>query len=156
MFWLSYECFSIFCDAFLLKSVITSHKTSAKLAVNWRNGNDVTIFRHGLIVKFLWRSVFIVKFSYWTKFYVNIITGSGVMTISFYKELIRNPEIGNTPVWVLTNIWRLGWVKNIKFDTKVCNKMLLNAAKSQGYSFYRLCVIEGKPTGEGVKLPSPT
>ena len=25
MFWLSYECFSILCDAFLLKSVISSH-----------------------------------------------------------------------------------------------------------------------------------
>ena len=27
MFWLSYECFSILCDAFLLKSVISSHKS---------------------------------------------------------------------------------------------------------------------------------
>ena len=113
-------------------------------------------FLHGLIVKFLWRSVFIVKFNYWIKFYVNIITGSGVMTISFYKRLIKNPEIGNTPVWVLTNIWRLGWFKNTKCDMKVCKKMLLNASKSQGYRFYRLCVIKGKPTGEGVKLPSPT
>ena len=35
--------------------------------------------------------------------------------------------------------------------------MLLNAAKCQGYSFYRLWVIKGKPTGGGggggVKLP---
>ena len=30
--------------------------------------------------------------------------------------------------------------------------MLLNAAKSQGYSLYYLWVIKGKPTG-GVKLP---
>ena len=27
MFWLSYECFSILCDAFLLKRVISSHKS---------------------------------------------------------------------------------------------------------------------------------
>ena len=27
MFWLSYECFSILCDAFLLKSVISSHNS---------------------------------------------------------------------------------------------------------------------------------
>ena len=26
----------------------------------------------------------------------------------FYKGLTRNPEIGNTPVQVLPNIWRLG------------------------------------------------
>ena len=29
-----------------------------------------------------------------------MITGSGVMTISFYKELTRNPENGNTPVQI--------------------------------------------------------
>ena len=34
--------------------------------------------------------------------------------------------------------------------------MLLNAAKFQGYSFYRFWVIKGKPTGVGgVKLPPP-
>ena len=42
--------------------------------------------------------VFTVMFSYWSKFHVNIITGSEVMAISFYKELTRNyPEIGNIP-----------------------------------------------------------
>ena len=30
--------------------------------------------------------------------YRNIIAGSGVITIFFYKGLARNPEIGNTPV----------------------------------------------------------
>ena len=47
---------------------------------------------------FLTFFVFLVKVSYLPKFHVNIITGSGVMTISFYKGLTRNPEIGNTPV----------------------------------------------------------
>ena len=42
------------------------------------------------------------------KFHVNIITSSGVMTIFFSKGLTRNPEIGNTPVCVLPDIWRLG------------------------------------------------
>ena len=86
------------------------------------------------------------KFSSWFKFHVNIITGSGVTTMLFYKGLTRNPEIGNTP------IWRLGRIKNTKFDTNVSNEMLLNAAKCQGYSFYRFWVIRGKPTGE-IKLP---
>ena len=40
----------------------------------------------------------LVRFTYWSKFRVNIITGSEVKTIFFYKELTRNPEIGNTPV----------------------------------------------------------
>ena len=99
--------------------------------------------------------VFLVKFSYWSKFHVNIITGSGVMPIFFYKGLTRNPEIRNTPVWFLANVWRLGRVRDTKFGKNVSNKMLLNAAKCQGYSSYRLWVIKGKPTG-GVKLPPCT
>ena len=88
-----------------------------------------------------------VKFNYWFKFHVSIITGSGVMTIFFYKGLTRNPEIRNTPVWVLPNICRLGEVRNTKFGTNVTNEMLLNAAKCWGYSFYRFWVIKVKPTG---------
>ena len=81
--------------------------------------------------------VSLVKFSYWYKFHVNIITGSGVVTISFYTGLTRNPENGNNPVIVLPNIWRLGRVRNTRFGTNISNKMLLNASKCQGYSFYR-------------------
>ena len=69
----------------------------SKLAVNWKNGNDVRIFRHD-VVNFLRRFLSFVKLSYWFIFHVNIITRSGVMTNSFYKGLTRNPEIGNTPV----------------------------------------------------------
>ena len=127
----------------------------SKLAKNPKNDNDVTIFRHDVIVNFFWRCfISFVKFSYWSKFHVNIITGSGIKTIFFYKGLTRNPEIGKTHVWVLPNTWRLGQVMDTKFGTNVSNRMLLNAAKCQGYSFYRFWVIKGKPTG-GVKLPPP-
>ena len=102
------------------------------------------------MVKFFWRCfVSLGKFSYWSKFHANIISGSGVMTIYFYKGLTRNPEIGNTPIWVLPNIWRLGQFRHTKFRTDVSNKMLLNATKYQGYSFYRFWVIKGIPTGGG-------
>ena len=80
----------------------------------------------------------LVKFSYWSKFQVNIFTSSGVTTISFYMGLTRNPEIGNTPVWVFHNIWRLGQVRNTKFGTNVSNMMLLNAAKCQGFNVMML------------------
>ena len=50
------------------------------------------------------------------------------MTIYFYKGLTRNPKIGNSSVWVSPNIWRLGQVRDTKFDTNVSNEMLLNAA----------------------------
>ena len=54
-----------------------------------------------------------------------------------------------------------GRVKKTKFGTNISDKMLLNAAKWQGYSFYRFWVIKGRPIGEGggggvgVKLPAP-
>ena len=80
------------------------------------------------------------------------MTGSRVMTIFVYKGLTRNPEIGNTLVWVLPNIWRLRQVRDTKFGTTVSNKKFSNTSKCQGYSFYRFWVIKGKPAG-GVKLP---
>ena len=108
-----------------------------------------------MTTKFFWYCfVSLVRFSYWSKFHVNIITGSGVMTIFFCRRLTRNLAIGNTPIWVLPNIWRLRWVRNTKFDTNVSNEMLLNAAKCQSYSFYRFWVIERKPRG-GVNYPPP-
>ena len=42
--------------------------------------------------------------------------------------------------------WRLGPVGDTKTSADVFNKMLLNAAKCQGYSFYLLKAIKGKPT----------
>ena len=88
-------------------------------------------------------------------------TGSGVMKIFFYKGLTRNPEIANTPVWVFPNIWRLwGQVRDTRFGTNVSNKILLNAAKDQGYSFHRFWVIfKGKSSwgerGGGNYFPHP-
>ena len=57
------------------------------------------------------------------------------MKIFVYKELTRNPEIGNTPIWVLPNIWRLRRDKDTKFGTNVSNEKLLNAAKMSGLQF---------------------
>ena len=90
---------------------------------------------------------FFLKRSYWSKFHVNIITSSRVMAIFFCKGLTRNLEIGNTPIWILPNIWRLGQVRNSKFVTNVFNEILLHAAKYQIYSFYRFWVIKGKLAG---------
>ena len=122
----------------------------SKLAKNpkkWQWRHNFPTWRRNVNVKFFWRFfLFLVKFSCWSKFHVNIITDSGIITIFFI-----------TPVWVLPNIWRLGQVMD-KFGTNVSNKILLNAAKFQGYSSYCFWVIKGKPTG-GRKItlpPSPT
>ena len=120
-----------------------------------KNNNDIIVFRYDIIVIF-WRCfISLVNFSYWSKFHINIITGSGIMTNFFYQGLTRNQEIGKTPVWVFPNIWRLVQVRDITFDKKVSHKMLLNTAKCQSYSFYRFWVIKEKPTvgGGGVITP---
>ena len=53
---------------------------------------------------------------------------------------IQKPE-------VLPNICRLGQVRDFKFGMNVSNEMLLNAAKCQGYNFYRFWIINEKSTG---------
>ena len=127
----------------------------SKLVVNWKIAmmSQFLTRRHHQL--FCCRFFSLVKFSCWSKFHVNIITGSGVMTISFYKGLTRNLEIGNTPAWVLPNIWRLRRVRRTQFCTNISNKISLNVAKSQDCSFYSFWVIKGKPTGGGGITPLP-
>ena len=49
----------------------------SKLTKNPKNDNDVAIFWHEVNVSLFWRCrVSLVKFSYWSKFHANIITGS--------------------------------------------------------------------------------
>ena len=98
--------------------------------------------------------VYLVKFSYWSKFHANVITGSGVVRICVYKELTRKPEICNTPVWIFHKIWRLGGVRNTKFGTNFSNKKILNTVKYQVYSFYHFWVI--KDNQEECKIPPLT
>ena len=124
----------------------------SKLAINRKNDNDVTISRHEVIVKFFWGCfVSLVKFSYWSKFHLIIITGFGVMSIYFYRGLTS--KSGNRKyIRALPNIWRLGGVRDTKFGTDVSNKILLNAAKCQGYSFCKMPGLQLQGEGEGGKI----
>ena len=71
----------------------------SELTVNLKISNNVTVFQHDVIANFFKHYfVSLVKFSHWSAFHVNIITGSGVMAISFYKGLTRNPEIESIQV----------------------------------------------------------
>ena len=65
-----------------------------KLTINQKKDNDVTICE----LFFLFDVAVSTLSSYWSKFHVNIMTGSGVMVFFIYKGLSRNPESGNTPV----------------------------------------------------------
>ena len=88
--------------------------------------------------------VFLVWFSNWSNFHVNIITGSRTMAIFVSKGLTRNPYIGNTFIWVLPNIWRLWRVRETKFGMHECWITLLNTEKCQGYSLYGFWVVKEK------------
>ena len=71
--------------------------------------------------QFFWRChVSPVNFSYWSKFHVNIITGSGVMTILVYKRLTRIWKSEKTPSGFL----------NSKFGANVSNRKLLNSGNT--------------------------
>ena len=119
----------------------------SKLAINWKKTMEWQFIDLKSSSIFWGVFVSLVKFSHWSKFHVNIITGSGVMRIFFYKGFTRNLEIRNISIGVLPNNWRLGRVRDTKFGMNVSNKMLLDAAKYQGRNFYRFWVIKGKSTG---------
>ena len=125
----------------------------SKLAVNWKSHNDVIIFLHDVIINFFDAVLFLLS---------SLVTGPSFMSISslvlelWQFSFIRDwPEIRKSEilVWVLPNIWRLRRVMDTKFGTNVSNKMLLNAAKCQDYSFYRFWVIKGRPK-RGDSLPT--
>ena len=66
------------------------------------------------------------------------------MAIFPYEGLTKTLEIGNTPIGILSNTWKLEQVRNTKFVTNISNEMLLNPAKCEVYSFHRFWVIKVK------------
>ena len=124
----------------------------SKLAMTSKNDNDVTNCQQRSSLNSFWCChVSFLKFSYWYKFHINIITSSRVMTILLYNWLTKYLDVGNIHVLILPNIWRLAQVRNTRFVTNIYNEMLLNAAKYHVYSFYRFWVVKGKIT-EGGKI----
>ena len=101
----------------------------SKFDINWKSNNYFTICRHDLIVKDFWRCfVSLVKFSYSSKFYVNIIGGSEVMTRQF--SLIRDwPEIQKSKIpqpefWQISADWdELGKPKLAQISQIKCYSM---------------------------------
>ena len=111
-------------SGFLNDSYVTKMTVTSQISI-LLNFFDIILFSFS----------FIVEFSYCYKFHYNIITGSGVMRICFYKGLARNAEIENIPVRILTNILRPRQVNNTKLGTNISDKILLNPETCQGYIF---------------------
>ena len=111
------------------------------------------IFWHEAIINFLDVVSFLLS---------SLVTGPSFLSISslvlelwefpFIRDRTRNPKIGNTPILVLSNIWRLGRVRNAKFGTNVFDKMLMNVAKCQGF---RLSQLLRENQSEGKITPNP-
>ena len=104
---------------------------SSKLVINWKNEIDVTICWHDVIVKLFWGCfVSIIKFNFWSEFYVSIITGSGVKAIFLYKGLteIRKSEIPPSEFCPISEDWRQLEMPNlVRMSLMKCYWMLLNA-----------------------------
>ena len=95
----------------------------------------------------------------------SLVAGLGFMSISslvlelwqfyFIRDWpeIQKSEILPSEICPISEDW--GQVIDTKFSTNVSNRMLLNPAKFQGYSFYRFWVIKVKPSGEGGKIIPP-
>ena len=121
-----------------------------KLAISRKKDNDVTIFWHDVIVKFFDLASFLLS---------SLVTSPSFMSIS----------------WLVLELWQFSFIKDwpkiqkskisssefcprsrdwgTKFGTNISNKMLLSAAKYQGYCFYHFWAIKGKPTERRVKSP---
>ena len=104
----------------------------SKLTVNWKNGNDVTIFEHGVIIKFFDVALFLFS-SLVTglSFHVSIITGSGVMTFSFIRDWpeIRKSEIPPSEFFPKPRDWgKLGTPKLAETPQIKCYWMLPDAS----------------------------
>ena len=96
----------------------------------------------------------------------SLVTGPSFMSILslvlelwlFYKELTRNPEIGNTPVWVFPNIWRSGRVMDTWFGMNTSNRILVNAAKCEVIAFTVFELLRENQLGQkgGGKITPPS
>ena len=120
--------------------------------MNRKNNKDAIIFRHDVILKFSWRCfVSRVKLSYWSKFHVNVVTGSGVMTISFVRDW---PEIWKLEITLSefspkSADWSDIGIPNLAkmYLTKCC--WILQNARVTAFTVSELL----KENQQGVKLP---
>ena len=122
----------------------------SKLAIYWKNDNDVTDFRYDVIVKMFWRwFVSLMKFSYSSRFYVNIITSSGVMTIFFIRDWpeIRKSQIPPSEFCTMFRDWVKLKIPNLaRMSLTKCYWMLQNARVTV------FTIVELRENQQGIKL----
>ena len=104
-------------------------ESGLRTAPNWPKIRKMKITSH--FSKSFWRCfVSHVKFSYWSKFHVNIITGSGIMTIFFIRDWpeIRKSEIPPSEFCPISEDWGKLWIPNLARMSRIeCYWMLQNS-----------------------------
>ena len=124
----------------------------SKLTINKKNDNDIPILCHDVIVNFFDTVVFLLPNLVTGQDFMSIIiAGSRVMTTFLYKQLTRYSQIGNTSVWVFSNIWILGEkvILNLAATSLTnCHWMLQNA-RVTAFTVSELL----RTTNRRVKLP---
>ena len=124
----------------------------SKLAMNWKNDNDVTVFRHDVIVNFF----DVVLFLLWI-----LVIGPSFMSISslvlelwqFY--FIRDwPEIWKSEIppsefWPIFGDWGKLWIPNLARMSLIKSYQMLQDARVSAFTVSELL----REKQQGVKLP---
>ena len=104
---------------------------------------------------FLTCLVFLVKFSFWWKFHVNIIAGSGVMPIFFYKGLARNQVIRNSPskFFPIFGDWEELSIPNLAQIYLMKSYWMLQNRRATAFIFSELLRENNRERGKITPLP---
>ena len=128
------------------------------VAPNWPYIRKITMtsqfltWRHHQI--FLTLFIFLIKFSYWTKIHVNIITGSGVMII-FLRDWpeIRKSEIPPSEFFSISGDQGKLGIPNLAQGPLIKFYWMLQNARVIAFTVSEL--LRENQWGERVKLPPP-
>ena len=97
---------------------------------------DQNCSKANTIFHILWRCrVFLVKLVTGPSFKLISLLVLQLWQFPFIRGLARNLQIRSYLIWVLSNIWKLGPVRDIKFGVNVSNKKLLNAVNARHTAF---------------------
>ena len=138
-------------------------KSGLRIVPNWPK-----IRKMAMTSQFSDMTLLLIFLTFFLFFLSSLVTGPSFMSISplllelwqffsFVRDWpeIRKLEIPLSEFYPISGDWAELWIPSFKVGTNVCNRMLLNDANFQGYSFYRFWVNKVKPI-EGDKItPTP-
>ena len=120
----------------------------SKLAIYWKNDNDVIIFQHDVIVKIFWCCfVSLMRFSYWSRFHVNIIASSFIRD---WPE-IRKSQIPPSEFCTISGDWGKLRIPNLPRMSPIKCYWMLQNARITAFTVSELL----RKNQQGIKLSPP-